>query len=106
MDIYSVAVNVAVIAVAIALAACLAATIYERDSRHIVADKWRRVGTTTAATSLVLVVGSSLFHLGTAHRAGSGSELGFGDFLSEHPVLVLIGGLAGIALWWSGRTKR
>lgn len=106
MDTYSLALNGAVIAVAIALAASLAGTIYESDSRHIVAEKWRRVGTATAAISLLLNLAYSLIHLGTAHGAGSGSELGFGDFLSDHPVLVLIAGLAGIALWWSGRTKK
>ena len=106
MDIYSSALAGAVGAVVIALVSCLIGTIYERDRRHIVADKWRRAATLTAATSLLLVLVAALVHLGLSHGADSGAQLGFVDYLSEHPALPLIGGLAAVALWWAGQTSR
>ncbi len=106
MDIYSLALGGAVIAVVVALVSCLIGTMFERDRRHIGADIWRRVGTLAAAATLGLVLLASFYHLGSAHSAGSGAELGFGDFLTEHPALPLVGALAFVALWWAGQTSR
>ena len=101
MDLYSLALGLALVALAVAVLAALSARIGLGKTKAAAMTWAVRLTRLGALASLLFVAFSLLFHLLTGHRPGTPQAMGAAEFVLEHPSFVAVAVIAALVLWWS-----
>jgi hypothetical protein len=105
LDLYSLTLGLALVAIGVSVLAALSARI-GLGKTSAAARTWpARMARVGALASLLLVAFSFLFHLLTGHRPGTPQAMGTTEFVLEHPAFVAVAVVAVLVLCRPGRPE-